>query len=207
MLDKVKAYLPNFLVGWLRGMKAQSDLRKWEKAGKPSPPPHIVKHQRIREFAKRYNLNVFIETGTHKGATLEAHLKHFRQLYSIELDEKLHERAVNKFRKKTHVKIIQGDSGVKLQEIVPNLQENALFWLDAHYSGGITAMGDKECPIYEELEIIFKDQKTHIILIDDARLFVGKNDYPTIENLKKYIAGKRPEYQVKVENDIIFVYN
>lgn len=84
------------------------------------------------------------------------------------------------------------------------INEPAIFWLDGHYSYGITARGEKECPIFEELSSILSSAKyKHIILIDDARYFTGKGDYPAIEKLTEFIKNKNDNYQVEVKNDII----
>ena len=84
------------------------------------------------------------------------------------------------------------------------INEPAIFWLDGHYSAGITARGDKDCPIFEELDAIFdKNNFEHILLIDDARLFIGEGDYPTIEELTNYIRIKKKKYRVNVKHDII----
>ena len=81
----------------------------------------------------------------------------------------------------------------------------AIFWLDGHYSGGITALGNKECPVLEELETILKSHIQHVILIDDARLFNGTNDYPTIDELKFIISKSKFEYNIFIENDAIII--
>lgn len=79
-----------------------------------------------------------------------------------------------------------------------------LFWLDGHYSGGGTAQAHLDTPIIQELGTIFDHPvSTHVILIDDARLFDGTHDYPTIEQLRKFFAEKRPQYHFSVVNDII----
>lgn len=76
--------------------------------------------------------------------------------------------------------------------------------MDGHYSDGITARGEKDCPIYEELEAILGEKPMdHVLLIDDARCFVGQGDYPTIEALTAFVQRKRPHYQLAVKNDII----
>ena len=48
----------------------------------------------------------------------------------------------------------------------------AIFWLDAHWSGGETYGINDECPLIEEIKIINNTKLNHIILIDDARLFI-----------------------------------
>ena len=55
--------------------------------------------------------------------------------------------------------IVQGDSGKVLSEILLEINEPAIFWLDGHYTAGITARGVKECPIFEELDCIFNTKE------------------------------------------------
>lgn len=66
-------------------------------------------------------------------------------------------------------------------------------------------MGDKVTPILEELEIVLSQEINHIILVDDARLFVGKDDYPTIAELITFINNKKPNLSIEIEYDIIRV--
>jgi hypothetical protein len=84
-----------------------------------------------------------------------------------------------------------------------------LFWLDAHWSGGSTAKGTVDTPIVQELKCVVNHVKAdkHIILIDDARCFTGKNDYPTLEFLKKYISGMFPDWIFEINDDIIRIYS
>jgi hypothetical protein len=111
---------------------------------------------------------------------------------------------VKRFKNDKNVTIVQGDSGKVLPKILKDINEPAIFWLDGHYSAGITAQGDKDCPIYEELDAIFDAKKLdHILLIDDARCFIGNGDYPTIAKLTEYVKSKNPKYQVEVKDDSI----
>ena len=76
--------------------------------------------------------------------------------------------------------------------------------VDAHYSGGITAEGDKLSPVMEEVIIILTHSvKKHVILIDDAREFTGRDGYPELSELKEKVAMLRPELIFTVEKDII----
>ncbi|MGB3007361.1 MAG: hypothetical protein WBC06_12675, partial [Chitinophagaceae bacterium] len=99
--------------------------------------------------------------------------------------------------------LLNGDSGVKIAEVIAQLNEPALFWLDGHYSGGITAKADKDCPVPEELHAIFSSPVNHIILIDDARLFNGTNDYPAFEQIQAIIKQHKKDYTIENKDDII----
>ena len=68
-----------------------------------------------------------------------------------------------------------------------------------------TALSKIECPIYAEIDAVFKNNKGHIMMIDDARLFIGKHDYPTIEELTAHIKKIDTNYSVTVQQDIIRV--
>ena len=96
-----------------------------------------------------------------------------------------------------------GDSGKVLPGIIANIKEPAIFWLDGHYCGGETAQSALECPIYNELKSILVENKNHVILVDDARMFNGTRDYPTLEELNKYINQYFVNYTMKVVNDVI----
>ncbi len=181
----------------------EQQLLQWEQSGKPAPPPHIIKQQIIKDYQFQFQLNTLVETGTYLGDMIEAQRTHFLQLYSIELSAKLHKKAVERFNNFEHIKILQGDSGVVLNRVVPEFKEPALFWLDGHYSGGITALGTKECPVPEELQIIFESTLHHVILIDDARLFNGSNSYPTLKDIDLLIKTLGKNYSIRIEDDII----
>jgi len=184
---------------------SKRDFRKWEQQGRPVPPPHIVKQKVIKEFQKKYNINILIETGTYKGDMVHAMKHKFKKIYSIELGIDLWKRACKRFKNQENISILQGDSGKVLVGLVPQINERALFWLDGHYSSGITSRGEKECPIFEELESILDSQINHILLIDDARCFNGSGDYPTVDELTETILIKKPLSKLDVKDDIIII--
>ena len=182
-------------------------MKSWEAAGKPVPPPHRIKQKVLTEYATNFETKILIETGTFLGDMLYAMRRRFDRLISIELSSELTERARVRFRKYPQIQIVNGDSGEKLKEILQGISQRTLFWLDGHYSGGITAKGKLDTPIYSELQIVFDHPvKDHVILIDDARLFNGTNDYPTIPELQEIIQELRPDYLFSVRNDIIRIH-
>jgi hypothetical protein len=188
---------------WERN-RDKRQIAAWLKAGKPVPPPYAIKRKTISHFGTIYKIQCFVETGTLFGDTPKALKNHFAELFSIELSRELAERATHRFRKYPHIHIVQGDSGERLADVLSGISERCVFWLDGHYSAGITARADLDCPIIQELTTIFNHKiGDHVILIDDARHFDGTNDYPTIEQLRVFFAREKPTYHFSVSYDII----
>lgn len=165
------------------------------------PPPTFLKHEVLRGYAKTFGIKTFVETGTYKGSTIFALRDCFDTLYSVELSEILYKKALQRFKNDPKVHLFQGDSGEKLAEIVKLLDAPALFWLDGHYSGGETAKGDKETPIRKELKTIFDSHFPHVVIIDDAREFLGTHDYPELSEIASL--AREHNYSFLVENDSI----
>ncbi len=170
------------------------------------PPAAEIKQGRVAEYGERFGIAVLVETGTFMGDMINAVKKKFRAIYSVELSADLYARAVRWFADDPHVHLIHGDSAQAIADLASRINEPCLFWLDAHYSGGMTERGSLDTPIMQELRTIVARGYDDVILIDDARLFVGLDDYPTLNMLRRYVACARPEYQVYVQDDIIFVH-
>lgn len=189
---------------WLRStVRRQLQIQRWNAQGCPIPPPPAVKHCIIVDYARKFGLEVLIETGTCLGNTIAATRNHFAHIYSIELSQVLHEQAKSRFGSDPAVTLLAGDSATVLRTILPEINASPLFWLDAHYSGGTTARGNLDTPILEELDAIFSFCQRSVILIDDARLFTGKNSYPTLDHLGEYVAKVAPGSQMQIKHDII----
>ena len=208
MLDSVKQILKRALPDDVLKLRRDLEARRaWEKQGRPSPPPHIVKEELIKDYAKTFNTQVLIETGTYLGDMVHAMKKSFSKIISFELDHNLATQAQKRFATDNHIQIIKGDSGKLLGNHIASINEPCLFWLDGHYSGGITAKGTLETPIKNELSAILSHPVDgHVILIDDARCFNGANDYPTLEELQEFVAARKPEHKFTVEHDVIRIH-
>jgi hypothetical protein len=192
----------------LKNFLYEREYRKWELSGKPVPTPHMVKQITVKSYADKYSIGVMVETGTYLGEMVNAVKYDFQLIYSIELSDELCENAMKKFSRHKHISIVNGDSAEILPEILMHIDQPCLFWLDGHYSAGITAKGEKETPIMEELKHIFNHSiKNHIILIDDARLFTGEHDYPTLASLEKFILNCNPKASFDVQDDVIRIHS
>lgn len=83
---------------------------------------------------------------------------------------------------------------------------NAVFGTEGNDFNMIEASGSFDMWFSQDSKMIpFWKTKAeeHIILIDDARCFVGKNGYPTIEQVKEYIIERRADWIFDVKDDII----
>ncbi len=202
IIRKTNLYYP--LYNWIAKRRQAKELVEWERKGKPVPPPHIIKQKVLREYSKKYGLRTMVETGTYIGDMIEAMKKDFDQIYSIELSKNLHEECVRRFKKINNIKLIHGDSGSELGKLMNKITQPTLFWLDGHYSDGVTARGDKDTPIYEELNhILVAKNFGHVIIIDDARCFGRDPGYPSVEELGESIKSKRNNLKIIVQDDII----
>lgn len=122
------------------------------------------------------NYNNFIETGTYGGDTIAHMNQYFSNLYTIEIKEEFYKHCVRKYRR-TKINFFLGDSSEVLKNLLPDIKDSSMFFLDGHWSAGNTGKGKKDCPLYEELESIVKFHKNKcLIIVDDVRLFgMGPN--------------------------------
>src|SRR5687768_9818802 len=112
---------------------------RWGLRGGPIPAPSAVKREILRQYAATHGLLTLVETGTYRADTVRALRRDFQVIYSIELDDALYQAAVARTRRQSNARILHGDSAEMLPVVLSGLTEPALFWLDAHYSGGETA--------------------------------------------------------------------
>jgi hypothetical protein len=196
-------YCPKWLLNCYFERLIRKDCKKWLNGGATTSPPHGVKKVTVRNYQKMSGYGVLVETGTYHGAMVFAQLDYFKSIYSVELAGDLYKQATKRFKKYHNVHLYHGDSTNVLPDILKCLAEPAIFWLDGHYSGGETAKGEKDCPVWAELEHILDQNLPHIILIDDARCFVGQNDYPAISELQQYLMKKNRKHSFEVKDDII----
>src|SRR5262249_25014210 len=133
------------------------------------PPSPAIKVRALRHYATAFDLAIFVETGTFLCATVAAVADLFDRCFTIELSRPLWERATSTLASSKNVLCLLGDSGALLPEVLLQIEAPALFWLDAHASGGETINPERD-PIFDELAAIYAHPvKSHVVLIDDAR--------------------------------------
>ena len=176
-----KHLIPKFLVYLYRNFK----LSTWVAKDFLSPfkTPTFVKQKILQKHALKNS--TWIETGTYIGATTGFLAKRFPRIHTIEPSEDCLKIAKSNLSRFKNIIYHNGTSEEKLEEILLNLSGNVCLWLDGHFSGGITFLGDKECPLNFELATIDKNKKKFdnlIIFIDDiSQSFTNFENYPSID--------------------------
>lgn len=177
----------------------------WLLNGKIGNPPHFIKQSIVKNYAKSYRNSVLVETGSYLGDMIISQYGVFSKIYSIEISDLYYQRLLKIFGDSKKVKLILGDSAVKLPSILDEINEDVIFWLDGHFSGGKTGVSDLGIsPILFEVKLILDKRPTYndIILIDDARLF-GTDGYPTVEKLIETFGNSINKYTWFIADDVI----
>jgi hypothetical protein len=133
----------------------------------------------FKSLIEKYDVPYFVETGTANGDTAKEAIKLFQNVWSIELLDNENESSL------MGLKYLTGDSVELLPGIIKQIKEwvkenqYTIFYLDAHYCGDEeNETGYPECPVLKEIEIVAENGYESIIVIDDARLFLGHPPHP-----------------------------
>jgi hypothetical protein len=182
-----------------------SEYNDWSKRQFAAPSPHFIK----QTVLLRNGLDdaTWVETGTFMGDTTNLLSKSAKKVYSIEPEPSLFCKAEQRFRDASNVKIIRGLSEEIFPNLLPTLSGDICFWLDGHYSQGVTFKGPQDTPILDELkniEMIIAKKGKIVVMIDDLRLFGSKetaySNYPPLDFLVDW--ARKNNLNWHIEHDI-----
>jgi hypothetical protein len=180
-------------------------VQDWIEEGQPVPPPQTVKVLMLANALSAGGSRRFVETGTLKGLTsgLMAWMPDVT-VDTVEISQKYYELSEEKLGDFSNVNRHLGDSGVVLPRIMDGLDEPAVFWIDAHFSGGDTGKGDLMAPVKAELNSLLGHHvKDHIILIDDMRDFSGFGGYPEASEVVEWIGQQLTDHRCEIFYNIL----
>lgn len=164
----------------------------------------------INFLKNEMNLDVFFEGGTYTGASAIRMSKIFERVITVEKSPIMHARAARNIGKAgvDNIVLLKGDTRDHLKKFLAQ-NDNILFWLDAHWSGGHTYGEGDECPLIQELKLIFSTKKNYLVLIDDARLFLSSpprpHNYLEWPTMREVIAAIPADHEMIVYNDVIYL--
>jgi len=137
----------------------------------------------VKNVLDFYNIDNFVETGTGAAEVVRSisNIKSDLNIHTIEIIEEIFNKNKISNSYLTNVNWHLGQSSEVMPEILPQLEGNTLFWLDAHFPGadfGLASYGDEEdldkrLPLRSELEIIVngRDVSNDVFVIDDLRVY------------------------------------
>ena len=157
-------------------------LYKWFQASRCSPPsPNFVKLAcLLRHSCFRAT---WVETGTYLGHGTLFLSKIASHVHTIEPSNECISRASNVLQGLDNVTMHKGFSEDVFPGLLSTLSGSVCFWLDGHFSGGITTKSTLDTPIKFELREIGRNLNLYnecVVLIDDIRE-CGSGDYPPLE--------------------------
>lgn len=191
-----------------RGLR--NEVLEWKKRRYAAPSPAHIK----RSVLLRLGIPqaTWVETGTFMGDTAALLATEASRVFTIEPERGLYEKAASRFAGDGRVKPIHGLSEDVFPSLLPTLSGDVNFWLDGHYSGGITHQGPTDCPVREELANIAANLKKFsrvVVLIDDVRCFNPAvpeyKDYPDLNYLVDW--ARENQMQWHIEHDIFCCRN
>lgn len=182
-----------------------TSIQTWKSKGYTQPSPRSVKISCMTRNS--FHPGTWIETGTYYGDTAAVLSKLASHVYTIEPEPTLFRKASLRFSDTPNVEVVLGLSEEQLPGILEKVSGDVNFWLDGHFSQGVTHKGPVETPIIEELRIIEKHLErlqSVSVLVDDVRLFVqGHRHSPSYPPLDYLVDWARRNHLVwHIEHDI-----
>jgi len=169
-----------------------------------------VPRELVLWLSKTFGIDTFVETGTNRAETAIWASDNFEQVFTVEAYEPLHRKAVETFGHRKNIHFLKGDSRSYIHSITNSLTKPAIFWLDAHWCGEHTSGKSDECPIIGELRALNSSSIQHLVLIDDARLFLAPPPapheachWPDIAVICQMLTANDSKRYVAVHDDVI----
>lgn len=159
-------------------------------SGTDSRPSEVVKRRHLLRLFQERGHSILVESGTYMGGTVDFFLPHAAEIVSVELDDRLYAAARERFAGHAHVRIVHGDSRDAIPAEVARAQSAPLVWLDGHWSGTGTALGDEPEPALTILQRLAQAPLLAgtTIVVDDVRL-LGREGAPPLEDVVAAAAG------------------
>jgi len=164
-----------------------------ERVGLLQQPLHLHKSVLAAAIGLRAGKRNFVETGTYIGQSLLMISGLFDRLATVEADPVLHTAAVRLFAAKgvENVELALGDSRSFLAGIDRDFGNDSVYFLDAHYSHGITSREYGTCPVIDEIATVIDRSPEAVIVVDDLRTMSGSDGYPTLDEILNSIPNSR----------------
>jgi SAM-dependent methyltransferase len=137
------------------------------------PPTPEAKRDYLLGLLRHRDNRVFVESGTYLGDTTAFLRPYVDRIFTVEVEPKLHSDAAARFAADPAIEVLLGDGQELIPSVVERLNEPAFIWLDGHFSGGVTGMGEQVEPALAILDTFASMELPagSTVLVDDLRMF------------------------------------
>ena len=183
-------------------------LLEWELRQFGAPSPGFIKQ--VNVMRNGLQDATWIETGTFLGDTTALMAATGRPVFTIEPEPNLYARAIQRFQGMLNVNVINELSEIAMPNLLRTLRGNVNFWLDGHYSGGITHKGPQNTPLFDELKTIASNLGTLdkvVVMVDDVRCCDVRHaeyekDYPSLDFLVDWARSNHLSWHIEQDSFI-----
>ncbi len=208
MGNSLRATLKPFVSPGLARWRSLWGMVRWHRQGFPVPAPFPVKRSVLLRDVP--SAATWIETGSYLGQMTEELRRTGSRVFTIEPGVELHQGIKRRFRKFPNVVPLEGTSEDVIPGLLPGIEGSVCFWLDGHYSSGITFRGSSDTPILAELKEISKNLPRWAnvrVFVDDVRCFnptlPGLEGYPPLTALVQWAEDHHLDWSI--EHDILIM--
>ena len=150
--------------------------------------------------------STFIETGTAYGQSVDSIRPYFEKIFTVEISEKLYEWLSPQVGHWDNVQRVLGDSLIEIPKYLNSLakDDHVFFWLDAHWSQGLSSKNHLDVPLVEECSIIDNNYQADVglVVIDDIRLFETKLDEDWSDISKDNVFNSFVNFDIVISQEI-----
>jgi hypothetical protein len=177
-------------------------------AGFVAAPADRAKRRFLLRLFKGRKHELFVESGTFLGGTVEYFLPHARRIISVEIEPHLYEAAQRRFKASRSVELVLGDALEEIPRVLAALSEPPLVYLDGHFTGGVNKEPGRfvePAPgIIEKLGVLGLPPGTSLV-VDDLRLFGRGDGFPGLEELTSAARSAFPRAAIYAGVDCLVI--
>jgi|GEM_PF-511987 len=206
-MNHIIRLIPSIFKSYYNAVISFTQWRRRDFSGFSGFSPQYIKQKILVKYGIPNSM--WVESGTYFGKTTRFLSERYPRVITIEPCKKLYSISKNSITNRNII-YLNGTSESIFPRLIPSLEGNCNFWLDGHYSEGITFKGEKNCPVEDELEEIAKNLfnfENVSIFIDDVRCFpslnLGNEGYPSIDFLVDW--SRENKLYWSVEHDIFIM--
>jgi hypothetical protein len=155
----------------------------------------MTAYEEFKRLILNRNIKTVVETGTFKGDTTEVLATLSNNVYTVEIDNELYEKACSRFKENKNIKLFNMPTSIFLDQNLSSIKQPIFLFLDAHsFERKWDEYGNTDSinePLIDELIIIANKKIKPIIAIHDFSVPVyycnGRNKGYTYESIEKYL--------------------